>query len=532
MKLRNCLISLVSLCLALSSCIRNDLDYPWLFGGFTAFEVEDQKSVEIDPSTRTVTVYLNEAADKAALKLTRYELTGGARLENKLESVLDLREPVAVTIKTWQDYHWTIKAVQEIRRYVVCDNQVGDASFQEDNLVVLVQVLDQQPLSSIVIRDMKLGPEGSEITSTTGYEYDFTSGKQVTREVSLPMTLDCVLDRTFIVAFRGKETVWTFKAVQVAVQTDISAVIPWCRSAQVEAVFDGTGSPMIQYRRISESEWIDCEDVTVSGLGVSATLAPLDEGTAYAVRIVNGAETGPEHRFTTEMPLQLYNMDFDAWHSEGKIWFPFPEGASSDQLVWDTANKATGNFLGSISLPEESFTASPGGKAVKLESTYAVVKFAAGNIFTGSFVGLKGLGAELSWGIPFASKPASLHGFYCYKPALVDYADPDHESLKGKPDVGQIQVILTDWEEPFHVISTTGQYLDTDKDPGIIAYGNLEVDETEDGVYTEFDLPLEYRSYRAPRYIVVVAASSRYGDFFTGGKGSTLWIDNFNFEYR
>ena len=532
MNLRNCLISLLSLSLALSSCIRNDLDYPWLFGGFTSFEVEDQKNVEIDASNRTVTIYLTEAGDKAAVKVKRYDLTGGARLDSEISKVLDLREPLAVTIKTWQDYPWTIRAVQDIKRYVVCDNQVGDASFQEDNLVVLVQVLDQQPLSSVVIRDMKLGPEGSVITSTTGYEYDFSSGKEVTRNVSLPMTLDCVLDRTFTVSFRGKETVWTFKAVQVAVQTDISSVVPWCRCADIEAIYDGNGTPVIQYRKVTESEWTDCEDATISGLGVTATLAPLDEGTAYAVRIINGAEAGPEHRFTTEMPLQLYNMDFDVWHSEGKIWFPFPEGATESELIWDTANKATGNFLGSISLPEESFTASPGGKAVKLESTYAVVKFAAGNIFTGSFVGLKGLGAELSWGIPFASKPASLHGFYCYRPALVDYVDAERESMKGKPDIGQIQVILADWDEPFHVISTTGQYLDTEKDPGIIAYGNLEVGESEEGAYVEFDLPLEYRSYRTPRYIVVVAASSRYGDYFTGGKGSTLWIDNFSFEYR
>ena len=523
-------IAILPVLMSLSSCIRNDLDYPWLFGGFTSFSVEGEKTVEIDASSRTVTIHLDEAADKAALRLNGYTLTDGAHLDAPLAGPLDLREPLKVTVKTWQDYPWTIVADQTIRRYVVCDNQVGDASFQEDNLVALVQVLKDQPLSSVTIRDMKLGPEGSVITSTSGYEYDFDSEEYVTREVKFPMTLDCVLDRIFKVSFRGKDTEWTFKAVQVEVAMEVQNVVPWCHEADVEAVFDGKGAPVIQYRRVADTQWTTCDDATVSGVGIKAHLAPLEEGTAYSVRVVNGNETSPEYRFSTELPLQLYNMDFNAWHSEGKIWYPFPEGATSEQRVWDTANQATGNFLGSISLPEDSFTVSE-GRAVRLESTYAVVKFAAGNLFTGRFVGLKGLGAELSWGIPFASKPSTLHGFYNYKPALVDYADAEHESLKGKPDIGQIQVILTDWAEPFHVISTNGQYLDTEKDPGIIAYGNLEVGESGDS-YVEFDLPLEYRSYRTPRYIVVVAASSRYGDFFTGGKGSVLYLDDFSFTYR
>ena len=42
----------------------------------------------------------------------------------------------------------------------------------------------------------------------------------------------------------------------------------------------------------------------------------------------------------------------------------------------------------------------------------------------------------------------------------------------------------------------------------------------------------EYRDRtRTPKYIVIVAAASKYGDYFTGGVGSTLYLDEFSFVY-
>jgi hypothetical protein len=45
-------------------------------------------------------------------------------------------------------------------------------------------------------------------------------------------------------------------------------------------------------------------------------------------------------------------------------------------------------------------------------------------------------------------------------------------------------------------------------------------------------MPLVYRSNaRIPKYIVVAGASSRYGDYFTGGRGSVLLLDEFKLIY-
>ena len=200
--------------------------------------------------------------------------------------------------------------------------------------------------------------------------------------------------------------------------------------------------------------------------------------------------------------------------------------------VWDTANKATASFTGSATTPDESFVAvaGPGKKACRLESNFAVVKFAAGSVYTGQFVKLQGLGAELAWGIPFTGKPVSLKGYAAYKSKPITDTDAAHADLMGQPDTGHVLVALTDWPDQFHVISSSSTYVDFDNDPAIIAYGRCAFPETTDG-YVSFDIPLEYRNGRTPAYLVIVASSSALGDYFTGGRGSTLWVDELELMY-
>jgi hypothetical protein len=102
-------------------------------------------------------------------------------------------------------------------------------------------------------------------------------------------------------------------------------------------------------------------------------------------------------------------MSFDEWTLDGKAWYLYGANASDAQKnVWGTANKGTSILGKSTTSPEETFVAvkGTGKKAAKLISTYLAVKFAAGNLFNGQFVGLKGFtGAELAWGTPFTAKP-------------------------------------------------------------------------------------------------------------------------------
>ncbi len=515
--------------LAVSCAFPNDLDYPTVVGKIVAFEVEDAKEVTINPSTREVTIVLQEWADKSHVKVNACELSEGATCA-EIGEYLDLTRPIKLVLHTYQDYEWTVLATQTIERYVHCTGEVQEARFNLETRSVYVYLPDTQPLSKVTFESMKLEPEGSRIVSTTGYESDLQHLTFTTRAVSLPMTLDCVTERSFFVEWRGEVIEWHLKALQLKVSTAVSEVEPHCYSARVRGVFASDGSDVaIEYKKADDATWLQAPDATVAGVGITAHLTGLTPGTAYECRVRDGEEVSAPMPFETATPVQPDNLSFDAWHANGKVWNPWNEGGVQ---VWDSANKATASFTGSATTPDEAFVAvsGPGKKACRMESSYAVVKFAAGSVFTGQFVKLQGMGAELAWGIPFTGKPVSLKGYAAYTSTPVTDADPAYASLLGQPDTGHILIALTDWPDQFHVVSSTATYVDFDKDPAVIAYGRYNLSASTDG-YVPFDLPLEYRSDRTPKYLVIVASSSSLGDYFTGGRGSTLWVDEFELVY-
>lgn len=519
-------LALILTAICIASCFfPNDLDYPVVRADILSFEAEGARSVRIDASARTVYVDLEEQADMSAVVLRGMTVTEGASYDS-LPEVLDLREPVEVILRTWQEYPWKIVATQEIERYVVCKGQLQEATFNLDTKTVFVYVPDSQPLSSVTIESMKLEAAGSRIVSTTGYSNASSHLVLETREVVLPMTLDCVMERSFDVKVGDKTVVWKFKAIQVEVKTLVSEVDAHSYSARVRGMFAAGGSPVVEYKKAADTDWLRATDVVIAGVGITANLSGLEADTDYVCRVVDGGNASQPLAFHTLPATQLANMGFEDWSQEGKVWYPFLQGGPQ---VWDSANKATASFTGSATTPDTSFKAE-GERSVKLESSYAVVKFASGSIFTGQFVGLQGLGAKLDWGIPFTSKPVALKGQIAYNPAAIDYADSKYASLKGQPDTGHVIILLTDWDAPFRVVSSEEKYVDFDNDPAIIAYGRYALSEKTDG-FVPFTLNLEYRNSRTPKWIVIVAASSSLGDYFTGGVGSALWLDALELQY-
>ena len=84
----------------------------------------------------------------------------------------------------------------------------------------------------------------------------------------------------------------------------------------------------------------------------------------------------------------------------------------------------------------------------------------------------------------------------------------------------------------FLISTSDGRFVDVEKDPGIIAFARFETDRTTEG-YEEFTLELDYRDLtRTPKYVVISACASKLGDYFTGGVGSVLYVDEFEFIYR
>ncbi len=101
--------------------------------------------------------------------------------------------------------------------------------------------------------------------------------------------------------------------------------------------------------------------------------------------------------------------------------------------------------------------------------------------------------------------------------------------MAGKTDLGQRQIMLTDWAEPFLINTSESIFVDIN-DSHILAYGTIDLSETSG--YEEFTINVDYRDKtKTPTHIVIVASASKYGDYFTGGVGSTLYLDEFELVY-
>ena len=69
-------------------------------------------------------------------------------------------------------------------------------------------------------------------------------------------------------------------------------------------------------------------------------------------------------------------------------------------------------------------------------------------------------------------------------------------------------------------------------DSHVIAYAE-HIQGKSDDTYQTKDLELDYRyTNRTPKYILIVASASKYGDYFTGGDQSRLLVDNFELIYE
>ena len=70
------------------------------------------------------------------------------------------------------------------------------------------------------------------------------------------------------------------------------------------------------------------------------------------------------------------------------------------------------------------------------------------------------------------------------------------------------------------------------KDPSVIAYAEYYTAENITS-WQEFNLELDYRTTnRKPTYMVLVFSASKYGDYFTGGNGSVLQLDELKLEFE
>lgn len=206
--------------------------------------------------------------------------------------------------------------------------------------------------------------------------------------------------------------------------------------------------------------------------------------------------------------LQLAGMDFENW-SQNYYNVMFPSNfywENQPTSFWANSNAAT--TIVNDFCCERTSDCNSGSYAAHLETKSIFGVPAAGNLFTGTFVA-DGFNSQALRGVSFTDKPKSIKGYYKYTPANYDNGSAT------VPDTCAIYAILSYWDGAQRVeIARAEMYS-----------ANIA------SSYTLFDLDFIYYSNTTPDTVSVVFASSKYGDLFKGGIGSTLLIDDVEFVY-
>lgn len=348
---------------------------------------------------------------------------------------------------------------------------------------------------------------------------------------------------TFIISVLDEDQQYVEKTIEVKVVPDIEVSIisldPWGRFVNVYGQYNTETTPKglaLLYKKSSDSDWktFSGELVMDGGVGprFGAKVGGLDPKTEYQFKLVTTKDDIDDNILTTTTQGAdlLPNMGFDNWSANGAVWYPnTTTDPSSSDFFWDTANGGTKAISIYPTNPESEHVIK--GKAARLETCYKM-KLAAGNIYTGSFgkLNLGTMSASVNFGRPYTCRPLRMKGYVDYQPKPIDKYDNAHNHLAGNLDYGQIYVVLTDWAAPYTVDSAQGNFIDKDA-PYVIGYGEVTYNANTNG-YIEFSIDIEYKNGKTPSYIAVVCAASKYGDYFTGGVGTLMYLDEFTFEFE
>ena len=504
-----------------TGCIKNDIPYPRIQPNFMSFEVENQRqATEIDTINRTITVYLNEEADIQNVILTGYNLSPAGAVWADSTSFFNgknLSRPVFTTVSLYQDYTWRVNASQTIERYFTLDRQVGTATIDPEGHRVIAYVTESSNLSAILVKTIKLaGPQAVMEPDLAGQTVDFNSPVEVN------------------VTEFGRTVTWTIyvSRTESAVTTD--RVDPWACIAWVYGTAEAGKENGVEYRSDGSDEWIRLpeSDITHTGGSFCGRISGLIPETKYVARAYSGSDLGEEIPFTTEGTAQLPNSDFENWWLDGKVWCPWTENGDP---WWGTGNKGA-TTLGPSNTYPVTDTPTGEGRAAQLETKFvgigALGKLAAGNIFAGSYVRTEGTNGVLSFGRQFNLHPTKLKGWYKYHSAPISSVTAGFTDLKDRPDTAIIWIALIDAPQPVEIrTNPNNRNLFNPNSPDVVAYGEMTVGHDVNS-YEQFEITLDYRSTsRIPTYVLVVSSASKYGDYFTGGNGSILNIDDFKLEY-
>ena len=308
-------------------------------------------------------------------------------------------------------------------------------------------------------------------------------------------------------------------------------------------------------------------DGTFSGM-----ITGLTPGTDYSYRLVVKKTGAAEEEIvdgvselTSDVAYTIPNASLDETSNAdsdkyASFYNPASQVVANQTKWWDSGNAGSTSAGSSyIICVSDTSDKVDGTASARLQSIWAVAKFAAGNLFTGSFGRVEGTkGGTVYFGRPFVGRPSKLRLWIKYQTGKVDRTE-NKKITKDDYDIGQVKVALGTWDPDTYggtdnspvFINTTDEstFVDFNTDPATIAYGDLQItgdasaadySANNNGTITtgdwtqwqQVEIDLVYRNLvTMPTHIIISCAASKWGDYFEGSESSKMWVDGFELVY-
>ena len=313
----------------------------------------------------------------------------------------------------------------------------------------------------------------------------------------------------------------------------------------------------LYYKEPGDAEYRSVAMGNLQDNQMTATVSGLRGGRTYEgyLEYVAGGQTSTTAvaSFSTPNGVQIPNGDMETWTNLNTA----PMLPYADKQWWDTGNHGSATVGGNVTVYSDDVRPdSTGARSAKLQSQYVVVKFAAGNIFFGTYLGTSGTNGIIGFGQPFTFdyKPEKLTLWYKGSVGIIDKGSGVGDIGQGDSDKAQIYVWLCNSTQQYEVnTGDTSSFLNPDgtyanksgEVPGLVAYGywnrtntstvlnGVEVENPSYSDWTKLEIPLVYKEgvTEKPNMLVISCAASAYGDYFTGSTGSVMYVDDFEFVY-
>lgn len=455
------------------------------------------------------------------------------------ETAYDLDQPMYLELGARKDFYVRVATSSTLKSLIIHNEHFQEWGFWNQFDMLYLEGQDEKLKEfgiSVSDNDKKQTLSGDVWTIQFAQKL---IAKMTANEGSVSTTIEAVDAEG-----KSRKVVWNIVASSATVVTD--EIIPyevWTSKATLRGTVTTAleSVPKFRYRAKNTADWTTVEATLVEN-AFSKEITGLTPGTTYEYQAMDGEKASSiTYEFTTETAFQPENASFEYVSGSCPLWI-YGDGQS---MWWDSGNK--GSSMGSKNLTTQDGSIYKDGKySLKLASTSILGNFAAGNVFTGQFLGTESLKyGILGWGRPCTSRPKALKVWVRYTPGTVDFGG---HIPAGESDNGIIYVAVGDWQSTDSsygaewpvVVRTKGPSLFDPHDSGTIGYGEQIFTEnygtdTETSM-KEITIPLDYEGYggddRKPKSIIIVAAASRYGDYYQGSTSSVMWLDDMELIYE